>query len=676
MGFVAHLRGLVTRASPPAAAGTRYRGDIDGLRAIAVLTVVFYHYGVPPFTGGFVGVDVFFVISGFLITSLIHAEMAEKRFSVAQFYERRIRRIFPALFTVLAASTVLSLIFLFPNDLRHFAQSLEATIVFGSNFLFRNTAGYWDVAARHKPLLHTWSLAVEEQYYLLFPAILFFAGKGGEWLQRAIIAVIFVVSLAMSIVVVRHDPTSAFYLLPYRAWELMLGGLIAVGGIAAPGNRILREMLCFAGLALIFFAAFAYSPDTPFPGAAALVPCLGTALLIYAGQGESAVSSLLAAAPMRGVGLISYSLYLWHWPLLVFARYARFGDLPAWETIGLIALSVVLAALSWRFVELPFRDRANFSRRGIFIIAVIATAIGFGLGFALDRARGLPQRYPKSIQTMLTVEGNEAVPAVYRCLGKPARFDADAMECRFGEPEVGTSFALWGDSYAEMYMSVLAKSAIARVRGGFLATHHACPPMLGVASSKSRGCRRFNDHVLQEIASNPNIKLVILAAAWAKSAVGTPYGVEDSGDVYLTDTAHPRNGSTAQDATVFAEGFERLIQKLTASGKHVAIIASLPETGWEVPETLARIALAHSAMDIRPPLRVFLARQKPVLDVFAAMKAHYGVVVVYPHMVLCASGRCAVESNGAALYRDFEHLTYPATGLIAPLLDPLLGVRH
>ncbi len=191
MGFVAHLRGLVTRASPPAAAGTRYRGDIDGLRAIAVLTVVFYHYGVPPFTGGFVGVDVFFVISGFLITSLIHAEMAEKRFSVAQFYERRIRRIFPALFTVLAASTVLSLIFLFPNDLRHFAQSLEATIVFGSNFLFRNIAGYWDVAARHKPLLHTWSLAVEEQYYLLFPAILFSAGKGGEWLQRAIIAVTF-----------------------------------------------------------------------------------------------------------------------------------------------------------------------------------------------------------------------------------------------------------------------------------------------------------------------------------------------------------------------------------------------------------------------------------------------------------------------------------------------------
>jgi hypothetical protein len=395
--------------------------------------------------------------------------------------------------------------------------------------------------------------------------------------------------------------------------------------------------------------------------------------LIYAGQGETVVSSLLATAPMRGIGLISYSLYLWHWPLLVFARYVRFDNLLPWETAVLIAVSIVLAALSWRFVELPFRNRANFSRRGIFILGAVVTVVGFGAGFAIDKAHGLPQRYPKAIQKMLKVEGNEAVPAAYRCLAKPARFDSDAMECRFGKPESGASFALWGDSYAEMYMPVFAKAAIARGESGFLATHHACPPMLGVASSKSRGCRRFNDHVLQEIASNPNIKLVILTAAWAKSAVGTPYGVEDSGDVYLTDATHQRRGSTAQDAAVFAEGFERLIQKLTASGKRIAIVASLPETGWEPPETLARIALAHSTMDIRPPLSAFLARQKPVLDVFTAMKARYGVTVVYPHTILCGSGHCAVERDGAALYRDSEHLAYPATALMAPLLDPLLG---
>jgi hypothetical protein len=514
---------------------------------------------------------------------------------------------------------------------------------------------------------------VEEQYYLLFPAILWLAGKGGEWLQRAVIVAIFVVSLALSIVVVHHDPTSAFYLLPYRAWELMLGALIAVFGITAPANRILREVLCGIGLALILYAVFAYSPDTVFPGATALAPCVGTALLIYAGQGETAVSKLLATAPMRGIGLISYSLYLWHWPLLVFARYTLFDTLAGWQIAGLIVLSIVLAALSWRFVELPFRNRANFTRRGIFVIAAIATVIGFGVGLSIDKAHGLPQRYPKAIQKMLKVEGNEAVPSVYRCLGKPARFDADAMECRFGKPSGGMSFALWGDSYAEMYMPVFAKSAIARDASGFLATHHACPPMLGVASSKSRGCRRFNDHVLQEIVSNPNIKLIILAAAWAKSAVGTPYGVEDSGDVYLTDTTHPARGSTAQDSAVFAEGFERLIQKLTTSGKRVVIVVSLPETGWEPPETLARIALAHNSMDIRPTLAQFLARQKPVLDTFAAMKARYGVSVVYPHTILCASGRCDVERGGASLYRDSEHLTYPATALMAPMLDPLLG---
>ncbi|HEY1838518.1 MAG TPA: acyltransferase family protein [Rhizomicrobium sp.] len=672
MGRIGTWRERILRASPPAASGTRYRGDIDGLRAIAVLTVVFYHFGIPPFTGGFVGVDVFFVISGFLITSLIHAEMAQKRFSVAQFYERRIRRIFPALFLVLIAASVLSLVVLFPDDLRHFAQSLEATVVFGSNFLFRNTAGYWDIAARHKPLLHTWSLAVEEQYYVLFPAILYFAGKGGEWLQRATIAAIFIVSLALSIVIVHRDPTSAFYLLPYRAWELMLGGLIAVGGWAAPPNRIVREIFCAVGLALILYGVFAYSPETPFPGAAALAPCGGTALLIYAGQRETAVSSLLATAPMRGVGLISYSLYLWHWPMLVFARYALFGDLSALEKGGLIALSIALAALSWRFVELPFRKRTNYSRRSIFILAAVATAIGFAAGFAINAAHGLPQRYPARIQKMLKVEGNEAVPKAYRCLATPSHFDADTMECRFGNRAAkAPSFALWGDSYAEMYMPVLAKAAIGRGKAGFLASHHACPPMLGVASSKSRGCRRFNDHVLHEILADPNIKLVILTAAWAKSAIGTPYGAEDSGDVYLTDAAHPRRGSTAQDRIVFAAGFARLMQALAA--KNVAIISSLPEPGWEVPQTLARIALMHSQMDMRPTLAQFVARQKPVLAVFADAKAHYGVRVVYPHLVLCASGHCDVEKDGAALYRDSEHLTYPATWLMAPLLDPLLN---
>ncbi|HEV2561575.1 MAG TPA: acyltransferase family protein [Rhizomicrobium sp.] len=652
-----------------------YRADIDGLRALAVLSVILFHYHVAPFSGGFVGVDIFFVISGFLITSLIHDEIAERKFSIARFYERRVRRIFPALFFVLAVSAIAAGILFFPYDLQHFGSSLEATIVFGSNFLFNATAGYWDTVAQRKPLLHTWSLAVEEQYYLLFPAILFFAAKGGEKLQRIAIALILALSLALSIWGVRAAPTSAFYLLPYRAWELMLGGMIAIGGVPAPKARWLREVLCLLGLALILFSIFAYSSETRFPGEAAIAPCLGAALLIFAGEGGSAISAGLASPPFRAIGLISYSLYLWHWVILVFSKYALFRELDAVETVEMIVLSFAMAAISWRFIELPFRDRNNFSRRSIFLMALAASLVGIGVG-AVFASNGLPQRYPPRIQRIIAVQSDLSYPKGDGCLDRRDRFSADSTLCRFGDPAAPPSFALWGDSHAGMVLPVIAEAAIAKHRAGIYAEKSSCPPLLGVNSSRARGCRAFDESIVARILSDPKIRDVILTADWAKSVTGTPYRNDDSGDVFLSDDQSANGISLAQNKIIFERGLDRLVQSLKGAGRHVEIIASTPEIGWPVPETLARIELRGSNVDIRPTLGDFLERQKPVFHIFDDMRQRYGVTIVYPHLRLCVGGRCMVAMGGEPIYLDSHHITYRGVELLRPTIEPLLDTGH
>ena len=261
-----------------------YRPEIDGLRALAILPVVLFHYRASGFQGGFVGVDVFFVISGYLITSLIQSEMTRGTFSLAHFYERRVRRIFPGLFAMLAVVSAAAYIFFFPIDLVRYAQSLFATALFGANFEFWREAGYFDTFANQKPLLHLWSIAVEEQFYLLFPALLILLRKCAPRLRIVAVGFIFVSSFALGAWGIGAAPVATFYLLPARAWELMLGALLALGAVPEVRSRIVLEILAGLGLILIAASVFAFTPETPFPGPAALLPCLGTALVIHAAK--------------------------------------------------------------------------------------------------------------------------------------------------------------------------------------------------------------------------------------------------------------------------------------------------------------------------------------------------------------------------------------------------------
>lgn len=373
-----------------------YRSEIDGLRAFAVVPVILFHAGIWPVTGGYVGVDIFFVISGYLITTLIAAALLEGRFSIIDFYERRARRILPALFVVQLACIPFAIMWMMPNQRHDFFQSLVAVNLFGSNLLFWAEDDYFGLASDLKPLLHTWSLAVEEQFYLFFPLILILMIRKGSRLPWKIAIALVVLSFALCLFVIRRDASTAFYLLPFRAWELGLGSLAAFVLMTRPDFK--NEIGALAGLVAIIASIFLLDHDTLFPSEWALLPVLGTMLLILCAQKGTVTQRILSWRPFVFIGLISYSAYLWHQPLFAFAR-IRFDELSISVTVGLMAATFVLAVLSWRFIEQPVRrapkrqvQKAGFilfaSHQSVFLASGIVIFLLTCIGVVGDRKEG------------------------------------------------------------------------------------------------------------------------------------------------------------------------------------------------------------------------------------------------------------------------------------------------
>jgi peptidoglycan/LPS O-acetylase OafA/YrhL len=361
----------------------KYRPEIDGLRALAVLPVIFFHAGFNYFSGGFVGVDVFFVISGYLITRIILTELEGGKFSIANFYERRARRILPVLFFVMGVSIPFAWILLLPFELANFSKSLIAVSLFLSNFFFLREGGYFETAAELKPLLHTWSLAVEEQYYIFFPIFLVLFGKlGRRWVLGAII-LIAIVSLVLAQIGSMYKPIPNFFLLPTRAWELAIGALAV---FYLPKKNIMmltslgRQISSGFGLLLIIISIFIFNKDTPFPSIYALVPTVGTVLILLFALPDTLVGRLLGSRLLVFVGLISYSAYLWHQPIFAFSRY-YFNSISSALMVILVIITLLLSILTWRYIECPFRDRAQISRKTIFIFSLAQSVIFITFGY-------------------------------------------------------------------------------------------------------------------------------------------------------------------------------------------------------------------------------------------------------------------------------------------------------
>jgi peptidoglycan/LPS O-acetylase OafA/YrhL len=380
-----------------------YRSEIDGLRAVAVLPVILFHTGLHWMPGGYVGVDVFFVISGFLITGILMRELEGGTFSILSFYERRARRILPALFLVMAVTAILAMVFMLPYELRDLGRSMIAVLAFISNIFFWDEANYFATAAERLPLLHTWSLSVEEQFYILFPIVLWLFWK--YW-RKGLVPAMIVVSLASLVlaeVVVHRSPSTAFYLLPTRGWELLAGSLAAVylSRRAALG-RLSGEISGGVGLLAIFYSILFFDEATPFPSVWALVPVLGTVGILIGASGQTLVGRILSFRPAVFVGLISYSAYLWHQPLFAFARITTSERNPTDQVmIGLAVLSLILAWGTWRFIEQPFRQKNLFDARQVFIYSSFGAATLAGMAAIFIFTQGFAQRFPENMRSWL-----------------------------------------------------------------------------------------------------------------------------------------------------------------------------------------------------------------------------------------------------------------------------------
>ena len=360
-----------------------YRKEIDGLRAVAVLSVILFHAGFKIFSGGFVGVDVFFVISGYLITTVILAELKLGKFSIINFYERRARRILPALFFVMFFCAPFAFFWLSPSDMKDFSESLVAVSVFVSNIFFWLETSYFDQAGEFKPLLHTWSLAIEEQFYLLFPFFLMLFWKlGNRWILVTL-SIAFFASLAVAEWASYAKTSAAFYLLPTRSWELLMGALAAFY-LSQPHRkefgRSLGEFGGWLGVALILYSVFAFNKATPFPGLYALAPTLGAVLIILFATRKTTVGKFFGNKAFVAIGLISYSAYLWHQPLFAFARHNGFSNVDIYVFLALSILALILAFLSWKYVESPFRSKKTITRKGVFSFAFGATILSILIG--------------------------------------------------------------------------------------------------------------------------------------------------------------------------------------------------------------------------------------------------------------------------------------------------------
>ena len=647
----------VVSAQPPSA--MKHRHDIDGLRAVAVVAVLLFHARVFHMLGGFVGVDVFFVISGFLITTLILEDIGKNRFSIVTFYERRGRRILPALLLVLFVASLVANANLLPYDARDYGRTLIATLAFSSNLLFARQTGYFDAPAEMKPLLHTWSLAVEEQFYILYPLFLFLVTRYFRKRYAIAIGSVLVASLGLSIYNMGAHSAGNFYLPFGRAWELLIGAVLAVEIFPQLRSRLVANLLGVLGLCLIGYSVFAFSPATPFPGINALYPCVGAALLIYSGTGNRTyVAKILSFKPIVFIGLISYSLYLWHWVIIVFTKYYLVRPLTPVETAGVVIGSVVLAGLSWKFVEMPFRGREAILSKGWFFSgAAVATVLLCVYGGLAYLTNGMPSRF-RGEARMLVDGGTDTWNRTDACNG---------AICHIGVSDGRDDFILWGDSHAGALAPAIEQVALAEKLSGWVAFKGACAPLLQLRRyDQDVDCQGFNDEVLAHIKSH-HIKNVFLHGRWGLYTEAERYKQELGGPALLTPDLNENENYAA-----FAHLVDSTLKELHSLDLNVVIIASVPEVGINVPTALTRAYLSGKTMAVAPRYAEFSERQARTFQVLRRAASEYSVPIMYPHEVLCNTSLCLVEKDKRPLYSDDNHLSVHGAMYLAPTVERLL----
>jgi peptidoglycan/LPS O-acetylase OafA/YrhL len=622
-----------------------YRREIDGLRAVAVLPVIFFHAGFPAFSGGYVGVDVFFVISGYLITSIILTEQKERRFSILNFYERRIRRILPALFLVMSACLPPVWFMMLPYEIKEFSQSLVAVTAFLSNILFWLQSGYFDTAAELKPLLHTWSLAVEEQFYVIFPLFIAVAWRFGIRIMTLVLVIISLLSICFAQWMAVNSFTAGFFMLPTRAWELAIGALIAFGFATdrfIALNAIHKQLVSAAGLMMILIAVVLFDKSTPFPGFYAALPALGAALVIVGASSSNYVGTLLGSPVFVGIGLISFSAYLWHQPLFAFARHQTSIE----ESLSLFTFlcfaTFGLAYVSWRWVEQPFRSKDFLSRRQVFALASAASVFFVFLGITGHRTNGFQTLYYEFMltqdQRMLAdysrYNESEEFWTAYRhgtCFygSEMDSFESfDKNEC-LKMSKTKENYLIFGDSHAAHLYFGLAHNF---PEINFMqATASGCLPLFGMEGEKR--CTDLVDYVINDFLPKNQIDGIILAGRWDKDSVSR-----------IADTLRILKGYVSR----------------------VNIVGPTAEYTAPLPQLLLKVGSDGS----EKKLTDFLVRERIALSNQMAQLARSPTVRFVPIIdVICPKGKCAIYSHGKMpLVWDYGHFTKSGSVRVVKLL--------
>lgn len=612
----------------------KYRADIDGLRALAILPVIFFHAGFGLFDSGFLGVDIFFVVSGFLITSLILKDISLNRFSVFNFYERRARRLLPALFLVCIVSLPLGWLVLLPSDLTEFGKSIITTLTFSSNFLFWQQAGYFDIESDLKPLLHTWSLAVEEQFYILYPLFLILFWKFGLKRVLSLLIIIFFISFIVSNWAAFNKPAANFYLLPTRGWEILAGAIPALILKIYPRSfksYAINSILSLIGFVLIIASFVYFSPETLSPSFKTLPLILGTVLILIFFDKSSPLSKFLSLKPIVFIGLISYSWYLWHLPVLAFAKNYSLTGISNQSTFLLIILSFVLACLSWKFVEKPIRDGILSKKNFILSVSALSLSIiifSFFLIFNEKNINNIPNDYLKPNYGIKDRECNLK----------------GIEECILGTT---TELILWGDSYA-MHLSQAISSSSTKISHTQV-TKNTCSPVINTSKTISNvqfadECINFNNIVLNSIIANTKIKYVILSSTFSFDN-NRPIKINSK---YFDDSNN----------VLIQENIYKTISKIESSGKKVLIISPTPSTRAHYDP--ARCSLNALKRSISPEICFFNKKDysKKTINGYNLLKAvESNSKILWIDSLICEKNICRTMIDGQPIYRDNGHLS-------------------
>jgi peptidoglycan/LPS O-acetylase OafA/YrhL len=634
---------------------------------------VFFHFGLPP-SGGFVGVDVFFVISGFLITSILWSDLEAGRYSILHFYERRIRRIFPALFVMLGVSAVLAWGLMIPSHLEEFGESAVAASVFLSNIYFYLQEGYFTEAAEIKPLLHTWSLAVEEQYYIFFPPFLWGLGRlASSRMVMLVLSVLALISLMLAMWTLERNPSAAFYLPQSRVWELLLGSVAAIAVAEGWITRLhlpvlVWEGVALTGLALIVWANLAYTPATAFPALAALPPCLGAALILLCGSKcKTLTARFLSLGPVVFTGKISYSWYLWHWPIVVFYNYVSLEPLTLVQIAFGLTVSFVLAVLSWRFVEQPFRQ-SLYRPRVSSLTAAVAVVATIAMGLAFNVQKGLPARLPPDLLTLL--DSQTSRPAQADChLGRNALATPGPL-CIRGAEGASPDFVFAGDSHAGAISAAVFEAAARNGRSGYQYTGYGFRPLIGTFRRGYPEEGKNTERFVSFLKDNPQIKTVLLTGYWLHQATG--YSYRHHGDLW-TDEDYDGTG-TAYNAKALRHGLDRLVTGFP--DRRFLLLDDVPS--GEVLDLRSAVRILwydpdRSRDEIGLPATDYARQRKEWEPILADLSMRHDNVAYKPiFKAFCDPDLCPLFVNGQPMFRDGDHLSQAGAERLIPELQVLM----